>query len=316
MACRATNNRKNYLLSISNMPITQTESGKAWEYGLACQLADMLNRKSSLEINAPRNKSQESYDSLHSSERRRIDRAANEAALFLRAHDPRLLDTDRVVMQSDMMSGKGDVRDILIFAGQKIITGIAAKHRHDALKHPRLSRSIDFGKKWYDRPCSKKYWTAINPVFSQLHGNATHLLRGTSNLWRSIPNKRRDIYKPVLGAFIEETVNFANPTKMMRYLLGQYDFYKIIKENGNISLQSFNMSGSLKWGKHIPLPDKIVEFSMKPRSSTTAILNMNQGWQISFRIHNANKFIEPSLKFDVRLIGSPQTLSRHEIPFD
>ena len=123
------------------------------------------------------------------------------------------------------------------------------------------------------------------------------------------------MYLPILNAYINEVIRYANPEKMMRYLLGTYDFYKVIKENGDISLQSFNMSGSLKWGRKIPLPDRVVDFSMKPGSKTTAFLNFNRGWQVSFRIHSASSKVEPSLKFDVRLEGSPQQLSRHEIPY-
>ena len=126
------------------MRVTQTESGKAWEYGLAHQCANMFNNNTVLIVNNPRNKSRESYDLLPRSERRRIDRAANEAVLFIRAHDPRTLNAQRIVMQSDMRGTEGDVRDLLIETGSETI-GISAKHRHDALKHSRLSDNIDFG---------------------------------------------------------------------------------------------------------------------------------------------------------------------------
>ena len=32
---------------------------------------------------------------------------------------------------------------------------------------------------------------------------------------------------------------------------------------------------------------------------------MNNGWQLSFRIHNAKTDVEPSLKFDIQFIGMP-----------
>ena len=257
--------------------------------------------------NSPHKKSQESYHLLTHVERRKIDRGANEAVLFLRTHDPRLLDAKRIIMQSDMMGKEGDVRDILIETGSAVI-GISAKHRHDALKHSRLSDSIDFGKEWYGHACSAQYWRQVNPVFSMLRGK-------TGFLWRELTDKHISVYIPILTAFIQEVLQNASPTEMMRYLLGRYDFYKVIKENGNISLQSFNLGGSLKWGKRIPLPDKIIQFSLKQNSTTTAIMNLNRGWQISFRIHSASSKIEPSLKFDVRLEGCPNKLSRHEIPF-
>ena len=144
--------------------ITQTESGKAWEYGLARNFADVLNSMANLVVNASRNKSQESYNLLGNQDRQRIDWAANEAVVFLRAHDPRLLEAKHVVMQGDMTRSAGDVRDILVHMPDGII-GISAKHRHKGLKHSRLSATIDFGAEWYGRECSAEYWNAVLPVF-------------------------------------------------------------------------------------------------------------------------------------------------------
>jgi len=289
------------------MRVTQTESGKAWEYGLARQCADMLNSTASLVVNAPRNKSQESYDLLPQWERNRIDRAANETVCFLRAHDSRLIHAQEVMMQSDQLGAQGDVRDIVINTPKGEV-GISAKHRHDALKHSRLSDRIDFGNIWYDQPCSMKYWSAVNPVFDDLK-------RREGTLFRAIGNKFEIVYKPLLNAFIDEVNGHGNPKRMMRYLLGKRDFYKISKENGTIALQSFNLYGSLEWGKRLNLPNEIIRFALKPRSNTTAVMHLSGGWQVSFRIHNANSRVEPSLKFDVRLEGCPTTMSRHEIPY-
>lgn len=289
--------------------ITQTESGKAWEYGLARQLADMLNRGATLIFDAPRLKSQNAYNLLSRRERRKIDRAANEAAVFLLAHDARLLKTRRVIIQSDMAGIDGDVRDIVIETDDEAV-GVSAKHRHNALKHSRLSDSIDFGDGWYGVSCSPRYWKKIVPIFGDLRRRA-----GQGQVWSSLPNKKDDYYLPVLHAFMEEVRENADPGKLMRYLLGRHDFYKIIKENGNVSLQSFNIDGTLEWGSKIGLPDAVIQFGMKPRSKTTAILHLSRGWQVSFRIHSAESKIIPSLKFDIRLEGSPETLSRHEIPY-
>ena len=288
--------------------VTQTESGKAWEYGLAQQCADIANPNAVLIVNGPRQKAQQSYNLLSDIEKLKIDRAANEVVVFLRTHDPRLVDTTRVLMQSDMMGAKGDVRDILLDTAHGIV-GISAKHRHKALKHSRLSDQIDFGEQWYGKPCSNRYWASVLPTFDGLRRNA-------GLLWKDLPNKHGDIYLPILDAFIKEVSDYANPKEMMCYLLGRHDFYKVIKENGDVSIQSFNMNGSLKWGSKTPLPDQVIQIAMKPRSKTTAVMTMDRGWQVSFRIHNANSYIEPSLKFDIQLEGSPQTLSRHQIPYN
>ncbi|MEE0273575.1 MAG: HaeIII family restriction endonuclease [Coprococcus eutactus] len=43
--------------------------------------------------------------------------------------------------------------------------------------------------------------------------------------------------------------------------------------------------------------------------STNAVeMFLDNGWQLSFRIHNASTKVEPSLKFDVQFIGMPTSL--------
>ncbi len=64
---------------------------------------------------------------------------------------------------------KGDVRDIVI--GRKNLNweiGLSIKHNHDAIKRSRLSHKIDFGKEWFNNPCSSEYWQAVNPIFDKL----------------------------------------------------------------------------------------------------------------------------------------------------
>ncbi len=58
---------------------------------------------------------------------------------------------------------------------------------------------------------------------------------------------------------------------------------------------------------------RIIELSFKPNSTDTLFLICDEGWQISFRIHNASSKVEPSLKFDINLIGQPPALYTHHI---
>jgi hypothetical protein len=58
----------------------------------------------------------------------------------------------------------------------------------------------------------------------------------------------------------------------------------------------------------IKLPTRIIELKLKANVKTTAILTMDNGWAMSFRIHNASLKVEPSLKFDVQLVGRPESL--------
>ena len=60
--------------------------------------------------------------------------------------------------QKDGQGVKCDVRDIVV--KRKDIeweVGLSIKHNHDAVKHSRLSHKLDFGKEWFEMPCSDEY---------------------------------------------------------------------------------------------------------------------------------------------------------------
>lgn len=107
------------------------------------------------------------------------------------------------------------------------------------------------------------------------------------------------------------------PRRMVEYLLGEYDFYKVISIDSNktTKIQSFNLRGTLnkpsrtkKPSINIPiaeLPDELVAIKFKKNSANTVELYLNNGWQFSFRIHNASTKVETSLKFDIEFEGMP-----------
>ena len=225
-------------------------------------------------------------------------------------------------IQSDEHGERGDVRDVLIIRrGIEWEIGLSVKHNHFAVKHSRLSKKIDFGKKWYGIACSNQYWLDIKPIFDYLDEEKK---KGTK--WRDLLSKEDDVYVPLLNAFKEELerqnllFNKEIPRLMVEYLLGEFDFYKVIGiDNKEITrIQSFNLRGTLnKQGKHhkrnieLPLsslPTRIVSLDYKPGSKNTLELYLDGGWQFSFRIHNASTKVEPSLKFDIQIIGMPVTI--------
>jgi hypothetical protein len=223
-------------------------------------------------------------------------------------------------LQSDREGVLGDVRDILLMRSkEEWIIGISVKHNHFAVKHSRLSSVLDFGESWFDIPCSEAYWNDIAPIFSPLEQNRGMIA------WRDIEDKENSVYVPLLRAFIREVLRCNEkdesvPRKMIEYLLGKYDFYKLvgIDRESKTNLIAFNLRGTLNRAssKSRPrrtilttlLPSRIVSFGMKPNSSTTAELYMDNGWQFSFRIHNASTAVETSLKFDIQIVGMPATI--------
>jgi hypothetical protein len=108
---------------------------------------------------------------------------------------------------------------------------------------------------------------------------------------------------------------------LIQYLLGSNgaDYYKMIHyENRITKVIPFNLFGSLNQSSSssspetkipsLDLPTRIIDISLKENSQTTVILTMDRGWAISFRIHNASTIVEPSLKFDIQLVGQPANI--------
>lgn len=247
-----------------------------------------------------------------------MDTAAWEAAKFLDSCDTRIREATLIQMQPDKAGATGDVRDIVMCCGKEQI-GISAKQNHDAVKHSRLSSSIDFGKRWADIPVSDDYWKQIKPIFAELSD-----LKEQKALFRDIKNKDARIYLPVLTAFEDEfkrlcekhAQKFIEP--VFKYLIGRHDFYKIVgrPKDKEVRVQSYNLNGSLKWGWKWKIPTHVVDVSRQPRSLSTLRVTLEGGWLIKFRLHSARSKVEPSLKFDIRLAGMPSEFTSHQIPLD
>ena len=239
--------------------------------------------------------------------------------------EPRILEDDgdilELLIQTDDKGKKGDVRDILIIRNSiRWEIGLSLKHNHFAVKHSRLSHCLDFGKKWYGIPCSSDYWDSIKPVFEYLKNE-----KKIGAISEDLPHKEEDVYIPVLSAFLTEikkqnALHNDLPQKMVEYLLGKYDFYKLVSVDRDrlTKIQSFNLHGTLNQNSKkvkssiavpiVSLPKRIVSFDFVPGSSNTLELYMDAGWQFTFRIHNASTEVEPSLKLDIQIVGMPTTI--------
>ncbi len=298
------------------MSPTQNEMGRAFEYGIAVAVSRYL--PAPIEDSLAVRNARRCFELCPEIEQRHIVQSSIEVSAFLTAHDTRLAeDSCYITIQSDQQGQYGDVRDIIVHNTRiNDEVGISAKNRHFAVKHSRLSERIDFGSEWLGLRCSDTYFNTVTPIFRELNSR-----RRRGERWRDIPNKRQLYYMPILQAFRRE-MEFLfgrQPDRtaeaLINYLLGRYDYYKVIKENSEVSMMSFNVQGSLRWGSRIPLPSRIIEITHKPNSETTLFFTFDHGWQISFRIHNASTMVEPSLKFDIKIIGLPYTMSRHVIEY-
>lgn len=308
------------------MSVKSNNQGRAYEFACLNTLHEEISkyRVSKIEKNSTYEAAQRAWNTLEESEKNIYRISALAGTNTILELEPLILDDGEgeleLKLQSDDNGEDGDVRDVLII--RKDIEweiGISVKHNHFAVKHSRLSKGLDFGKKWYGIECSDKYWSDIKPIFNYLD-----VEKAKQTLWKDLPNKEDDVYKPLLIAFKEELDRqneFANIAKMLvEYLLGEFDFYKVISIDSKrtTQVQSYNLRGTLnqdgkkrKRSIKLPvasLPTRIVNLEFKPDSNNTLELYLDRGWQFTFRIHNASSKVESSLKFDIQIIGMPTSI--------
>ena len=311
---------------------TQTQKGKAFEYACLQSLYNTLNENQEvlIEENSALNVAKKYFNNLDLRTCIKMNKGANAAVSIILQVEPQLqnpFDNKPLILsiQEDSKGITGDVRDILCIRRQNNWEiGLSCKHNHTAIKHSRLSDVNDFGESWFSIPCSKQYFDDIIPIFSELRKMKKHGI-----YWRDIKDKEKKYYIPILQAFINElnrldvSKSENIPESLLKYLLGNYDFYKIITIDSKktTQVQCFNINGTLNRnaGKvkplikipKLPMPYRIFDISFKPNSNNTIIITLDNGWTISMRIHNASSLIEPSLKFDAQLTGVPPVLYSH-----
>lgn len=228
----------------------------------------------------------------------------------------------------------GDVRDIVMIrqlanSRRRIISndnstqedhweiGISAKWNNDVIKNSRLAEHLDFCQSWFGFPCSEDYWNEIKIPMK-------YIKEHIGAPWRSLPHKREQVYLPIITAFINEmdrqcSIHKDIPELLVSYLIGKFDFYKLIahKDQRVTNVQAFNLRGNLNQDCEgsIPLirissqanqrPTRIVSIGRYRDRDNWVEIILDNGWQFTMRLHNAETNIVPSLKFDIRFAGSP-----------
>lgn len=303
-------------------------NGRGYEYACLKKLEERISkfRPVLIQYDSSYETSKSAFYSLDSSLQNILLISADAAASTIISLEPLIVedgdDSLTLSIQSDDRGKEGDVRDILaIRRNIQWEIGFSVKHNHEAVKHSRLSRTIDFGDKWYGVKCSDEYKSEVAPIFDRLDKDKANGLK-----WNQMSDKIEAVYKPLLKAFMDEVKRAYDKDSSMagrlaEYLVGKYDFYKVISVDSarHTLLQGYNLHGTLNKASStkkpeisvpiINLPTEIVQIrfsSQKP--DNTVELYMDNGWQFSFRIHNAEEDVVPSLKFDVQLIGRPTVI--------
>ena len=309
----------------------QIKTGKAFEYSILTEFNNRLKSLTNIQIvkNEAYLLAKNCFDSFSDIEKDKYRLIASFSVNFLIDLEPRLShgisekDILQLEIASDKMGQRGDVRDVLFIRSlQKWEIGISAKNNHRALKHSRLSAKLDFGKEWLGIPCSEKYFEEIAHVFDKLK---TIRSNDKMSRWDDVfSDKLNDVYVPVLKSFKKEMLSLRNmdtedfAARLVSYLVGKNDFYKLIKSKKKLEIQAFNMHGTLNQPykrikpkasvSKLKLPNRLIELSFKKDHGNTLLAYFDEGWQISFRIHSASSKVESSLKFDINLVSSPHKL--------
>ena len=309
--------------------VKSTIYGKAYEYACILAIKEIVSQYRSIEVenNESLAIAKGRYQKeITAQDRREMLLSAKSGMMAIIEMEPRIIEDGKDVLSislqpDNVATQKGDIRDVLIIRRSiKWEIGISVKHNHAALKHSRLSQHVDFGQEWMGSACSKRYFAEIKPVFDKLCK-----LKEQGKTWHELSRKEDCVYVPILNAFSKELLSL-NKSKdvtanLVKYLIGSNgkDYYKLIHNNNHTTtVMPFNILGTLNKSASksfpkikvpkIKLPTRIIELAFKEKSKTTLILTMNNGWSISFRIHNASTKVEPSLKFDIQLKSKPEDI--------
>lgn len=309
------------------MSSKSNDQGRAYEFICLLTLEEEIKKLRPVNImkNSSYSAAERAWSTLSNEMQETYKESSYVAVAKIFELEPRIVEDNNDVLelliQTDAKGKEGDVRDILIIRHNiQWEIGLSLKHNHFAVKHSRLSRKLDFGKEWYGISCSQDYWNGVKQVFDYL---ITEKSKHTK--FNELMDKENDVYIPLLTAFINEInrqyqVHKDIPGKLVEYLLGKHDFYKIISmdRERTTQIQSYNLHGTLNQNSEseqasiqIPvasLPTRIVSLDFVPEKTNTVELYMDGGWQFSFRIHNAETYVVPTLKFDIQIVGMPTAI--------
>ncbi len=314
----------------------QMITGKSFEFALLNEFKEKLSTKTTVEVidNNSLEIAKDCFSQLNDTEQSRYKLSASFAVNFLMDVEPRLSngidekDALQLEIMSDDKGKQGDVRDVVaIRLVQKWEIGVSAKNNHKAVRHQRLSDTLDFGEKWLDKPCSQIYFNDVCHIFSSLRRIRKN--SGATTTWKSLGDFHTDILRPILEAFKTELLRIHNndqqktAEKLVEFLIGSEDFYKVIQTKKAVEIQAFNLRGSLNKAfnsikpkyitPRVMLPTRILDISFIEGRNNTLIVKLDNEWSFSFRIHNASSRVEPSLKFDVTLLTSPKSLFKNTL---
>lgn len=157
------------------MSKVSNNQGRAYEFICLISLNEAINkiRFAQIIFNSSYEAAKSAWESLNENTRQIYELSAKSTIGTIFALEPNIIEQTKDVLnlyiQNDHHGEEADVRDIII--ERKDIRweiGLSIKHNHEAVKHSRLAKGLDFGLKWYKIPCSPTYWNDVKPIFDFL----------------------------------------------------------------------------------------------------------------------------------------------------
>ncbi|MGX6959733.1 MAG: HaeIII family restriction endonuclease [Rickettsia endosymbiont of Pentastiridius leporinus] len=126
----------------------QNNNGRAFEWVIVVEISKLTGF--TIKNDNALNIAQKAFNSISTKKQLEFVKAAQISIDHIIKKEAKLLTVGNkgiIEFNNSSAGAKGDVRDILIKV-RNITIGISCKTNHQALKHSRLSGSIDFVKKW------------------------------------------------------------------------------------------------------------------------------------------------------------------------
>jgi hypothetical protein len=192
---------------------------------------------------------------------------------------------------TDEAGKKLDTSDMVIAivkGKQKIVKKISVKHRHDALKHPRLP-SIPDHLGVTDEGEKAAYIAKYNVIWEKFVSESSVAIKGKTT-FKELKAMDKDyvndkLYWKLNRLVIELLERYKNSKSAV-----QSFFSYIVAGPGNEFITVKNEKGRLVAIKHFegiaqPSSMRRIEYPYKGRK-TTFFVEFDNGWQITFRLHN------------------------------
>jgi len=198
----------------------------------------------------------------------------------------------------DTAGRKGDVTDIRIkFVAKCGVANvnISLKHRHEALKHPRLTNVPD----WIGIANTKEarqYLTDYENIWSTFFEKGEKLSPDAKRFreLKAIDANfvEENLYKPLYSLvknFLQQNIKEPSQVQQMfDFMIGKFDYIKFVDHDGDIEVLDFS---------NIPAPNSV---KIGYTSKGYLRLVFDNGWKISGRLHTATQWLKKSIKFDVQ----------------